>query len=914
MRSVIRALACGSATVVSMSCGGGGGDGTGPDPNAVTTVVVTPASASLNALGATTALSAVARNSAGATVSGKSFSWTSESPSVATVNASTGVVTAAANGTAVIRATVSGGSVSGTATITVQQAVAAMSVQPASGTVIVGRTLQLNATATDAGGAAIASPQLTWTSSSTAVATVSTTGLVTGVAPGTATVTAASGTVTANASITVQPPSLNLTQDTTLSGTAAFNQFVIPAGRTVTVTGPLTVSAAGLVNIAGTITGTCVPVSILGDTAVVISGTVSNGCDAGTEAALFLRSNGELLLEGATITSSGPITLGNSPDHTEAGFPAGLRPASRAVASASAGVRFARVANSTIRYHGNREGGAGPRPAPAGADGNPAGNGQNGRPVALVIDGNALFAGNTTVWGQEGGRGGNSTTLNSSNTVSVQAGHGGRGGKISIFVTGKLTYEGSGNIVRSGRGGDGGAATASTQTNAGHGAKGPNAVATAGNGGEPGLVDIRAGNGIHVAAPGALQIEIFGGDGGAAQATGAKGADATANQAAQEGGDATAFGGRGGNTPRDTLRSAGSVTGSPPVLVDRAGNGGNATARAGDGGKGVKQNKAGARGGTPDGSGGHGGDAQLEFPAGVFVGDGGDAGNLLLRDGNGGDGWDGCTPPEEAGGNGGAGGSLRTQVRGRGGSGGSTGAGSTITYDNVGNGGRGGGGTVPGAGGAAGQGPAGPRQAFVAGDVFLGQNFTAGQDGPTCGIVTPNAPPSGHLFMQIAGWPTNSQGFMGPGTYTRPLLNGPNGSAAGQVLISTIANSFTTYYARTNPPRIGQPGGMSTGWDLNLASVQEGGMFPNIESFAICFLNENPSPGGASGIVVQQRDNFGVVWAEETITGPGGPITDGRAGCRAFGKHLNTTHIRWFRTGAGTTEVDWIAFTKKLTP
>jgi hypothetical protein len=76
-------------------------------------------------------------------------------------------------------------------------------VTPASGTVRVGATVQLSAVAKDAQGNPIAGKAITWTTSSATLATVSTTGLVTGVGRGTATITAAADGRTGTATVEV---------------------------------------------------------------------------------------------------------------------------------------------------------------------------------------------------------------------------------------------------------------------------------------------------------------------------------------------------------------------------------------------------------------------------------------------------------------------------------------------------------------------------------------------------------------------------------------------------------------------------------------------------------------------------------------------------------------------------------------
>ncbi len=98
----------------------GGGDSSAPEPKApapakVASVTVTPGTATID-VGATTSLSVVIRDAAGATLSGRTVSWTSAAPNVATVNGS-GVVTGVSAGTAMISATSEG--VTGSANITV---------------------------------------------------------------------------------------------------------------------------------------------------------------------------------------------------------------------------------------------------------------------------------------------------------------------------------------------------------------------------------------------------------------------------------------------------------------------------------------------------------------------------------------------------------------------------------------------------------------------------------------------------------------------------------------------------------------------------------------------------------------------------------------------------------------------------
>ncbi len=174
-----------------------------PDPPRATTLTVTPATTDLSALGATVQLAADVRDQNGQAMTGATVTWASSATAVATVNAS-GVATAAGNGTATITATA--GSASGSAQVTVAQEVSAVTVTPAADTVVVGDTLRLTVEASDANGHAVAGADFAWASGDTAVATVDSTGLVTGVGAGEIEITAASSGVAGVAVLTVVAP------------------------------------------------------------------------------------------------------------------------------------------------------------------------------------------------------------------------------------------------------------------------------------------------------------------------------------------------------------------------------------------------------------------------------------------------------------------------------------------------------------------------------------------------------------------------------------------------------------------------------------------------------------------------------------------------------------------------------------
>lgn len=897
MHSTFRAGAGIAVLAGLLACGGGGDGGTEPDPNEVASVAVSPSSASLNSIGATASFSAVARNSAGGTISGVTFNWTSEAGGVASVSG-TGVATAVTNGSATIRATASGTNTSGTATVTVQQAVNALTVSPTTGTILAGSTLQVTPTATDPGGTAIASPALQWTTSNASVASVSNQGLVTGVASGVATITAANGAVSASAEVTVNNRTIVVGQDSAISGNVVVNELTIPANRTVTVTGPLTLAADGLITIAGTLIGSCVPFDISGDTAVVITGTVANGCDNGAPANLTIRSDGELEVDGATITSSGEITLSNDPDLDENDFfiiqarAAGPGPRATMVGAAQQGVKFTRVNNSTVKYQGNQGRGAGPNPAMPGTDGVTGTAGQDGRPVKMFLSGNAIFAGSTTLWGQDGGAGGNGVAPASQSDLTTMGGAGGNGGKMSIFITGTLTYQGTDNVVRAGRGGNGGNATAVTIENAANGPKGPNATAVAGPAGQPGIVDIRAGGGITI-MPGALTVEMIPGDGGDANATGAKGADATASMPAQEGGDATATGGRGGHTPDARLTSSG-VTGAPVIVAD-GGHGGTATATAGKGGNGLKPNKDGARGGTPQATGGNGGDARTRNQLNAIIGMGGNGGNAFHLGGNGGDGWNDCVAGmEEPGGAGGNGASIGTVTRGRGGSGAAPGTDGDNTYDTMGNGGNGGRGFNGGAAGRGGTGPQAPAQAIVLGDQVIPPSFQDGQPGANC----PPPPPEEEILTDMRIDLPVQSGPVTPGSYLWALLD-QLANVIGSVPVEAAGPPFNTFTAQ-NPTRVGWS--MLGSWIFDVANAIVDGAPFEVTQFSICIINSDID--GDNPVFIDELDQDGKVVATTPVTTAAASIVqsvlaDG-PGCPDITLNSATKKVKVRGTGKGS--------------
>ena len=251
----------GSATITATSEGQSGTSSitVSSVPVPVSSVTVSPASASVSA-GQTVQLTATPKDANGNPLSGRVVSWASSNTSAATVNG-TGLVSGVAAGSATITATSEGQS--GTASITVTVPVASVTVSPASASVPAGQTAQLTATPKDVNGNPLSGRVISWASSNTLVATVSSSGLVTGKVAGSATITAtsegqsgtASVTVTAVpvASVTVTPASASVNEGNTVQLTATpkdVNGNPL-SGRVVTWassnTSVATVSSSGLV-------------------------------------------------------------------------------------------------------------------------------------------------------------------------------------------------------------------------------------------------------------------------------------------------------------------------------------------------------------------------------------------------------------------------------------------------------------------------------------------------------------------------------------------------------------------------------------------------------------------------------------------------------------------------------------------
>src|SRR5712691_5524578 len=301
---LVTGVAAGSATITATSEGQSGTASVTVSTVPVASLTVSPSPASVQQ-GATVQLTATPRDANGNPLSGRVISWSSDNAAVATVSGS-GLVRGVAAGSATITATSEGQS--GTSSLTVTPVpVASVTVTPSSATVAIGQTVQLTATPKDANGNPLTGRVISWSSSDNTIATVSSSGLVTGVAAGSATITATSegksGTsvVTVSvpvASVTVSPAAASVQAGQTQQLTATLKDANgnVLTGRTVTWssnnttvatvngTGLVTAKVAGSATITATSEGqsgtasiTVTPVPVASVTVTPASGSVAVG-------------------------------------------------------------------------------------------------------------------------------------------------------------------------------------------------------------------------------------------------------------------------------------------------------------------------------------------------------------------------------------------------------------------------------------------------------------------------------------------------------------------------------------------------------------------------------------------------------------------------------------------------------------
>src|SRR6266550_1955814 len=339
----------GTATITAISEGKTGSAAVTVAPVPVASVTISP-TASIR-VGQTVQLTATLKDSTGSTLTGRTVTWGSGDTTVARVSPS-GLMTGVGQGSATITATSEGKSSTATITVTTVP-VASVAVSPTTASIGVGQTVQLAAMPKDSAGAALTGRTVTWTSSNTSVATVSSSGLVSGAAQGSATITATSEGKTSTAAITVTTvpvasvavspatASLQVGQTAQLTATLKDSAGGTLTGRPVTWASSnasvATVSSSGLVKgiAAGTATITATSEGKAGRAAATVSqtGLVTDVADGGT-ATITATSEGQSGTSGITVQA--PLPTGAVPDPTL--LPVAARQLPNLVAYAALGV------------------------------------------------------------------------------------------------------------------------------------------------------------------------------------------------------------------------------------------------------------------------------------------------------------------------------------------------------------------------------------------------------------------------------------------------------------------------------------------------------------------------------------------------------------------------------------------------
>ena len=175
----------------------------------ISSITVRPFSATINE-GSTRRFRATAYTSYNVAISNVSFSWSSSNQSVATVS-STGLARGVNAGTATIRARAGGRTGSGTLNVTEPPplVVATIEVSPSSASIDEGGTQQFSATAKTSDGDVVSGVSFSWDSGNESVATISSSGVATGVRAGATPtqvmVTASAMGQSGSATLTVRP-------------------------------------------------------------------------------------------------------------------------------------------------------------------------------------------------------------------------------------------------------------------------------------------------------------------------------------------------------------------------------------------------------------------------------------------------------------------------------------------------------------------------------------------------------------------------------------------------------------------------------------------------------------------------------------------------------------------------------------
>jgi uncharacterized protein YjdB len=242
--------------------------------------------------------------------------WSSSSPSVAPIT-SQGVATALSPGTTNITAT--RGTVSDTSQLTVSSAtLSSIAVTPATATIAVTTQKQFTATGTYSDGTSLdLTTQVTWSTGSSGIATVSNTvgfqGLATGTGAGTTSVTATSGAISGSASLTVDAVTL-----VSIAVTPVNPQVPVGMKQQMKATGTFSDGSSQDLTAQATWTSSAINVATISNAAgsrglasvIKVGGTTITATFGGVSGSTLLTGKNVVLVSIAVMPSTLTISVG----------------------------------------------------------------------------------------------------------------------------------------------------------------------------------------------------------------------------------------------------------------------------------------------------------------------------------------------------------------------------------------------------------------------------------------------------------------------------------------------------------------------------------------------------------------------------------------------------------------------------
>ncbi|MGH9681950.1 MAG: Ig-like domain-containing protein, partial [Candidatus Acidiferrales bacterium] len=287
------ALATGTTTIQATSATISGSTLLTVTPATLVSIAVTPVNPSL-AKGLTQQFTATGTYTDNTTQNLTStVTWSSSTTATATITTG-GLATALATGTSTIQAT--SGAISGSTLLTVAlPALVSIAVTPANPSIAKSVTQQFTATGTYSDNSTQdMTGTVTWSSGTTTTATITTAGLATGVAPGTSTIQAKSGTITGSTVLTVTTAPL-----VSIAVTPANPSIAKGATQQFTATG--TYSDNTTQNITSSVTWT----SGTATTAIITTGGLASALAIGTTTIQAVSGT----FSGSTVLTVTPPTL-----------------------------------------------------------------------------------------------------------------------------------------------------------------------------------------------------------------------------------------------------------------------------------------------------------------------------------------------------------------------------------------------------------------------------------------------------------------------------------------------------------------------------------------------------------------------------------------------------------------------------